>query len=220
MIESTNYLNKKGIYKDLYKAIDAEKQEKQSSKPIRERKGIYKDLYQHIEPQKESKKDALHKLPLKALAYTNNVGEALKPLIGAFLAKLSWIPALFYAIFAIFTKGMNSDKDQNKTKKISREFLYQAIASFLLPDLAVKSSRKLANNFINKIPSKTKELIKVSTQNISWLDKFIQKFQKENSSGYRNFALAIAGITSLSFSIKPIDTLVNTSLNIIYNPSR
>lgn len=217
MIETTNYSNKKGIYKDLYKAIDAEKQ---SPKPIRERKGIYKDLYQHIEPQKESKKDALHKLPLKAIAYTSNMGEALKPIIGAFLAKLSWIPSLFYAFLAIFTKGLSSDKEPSTPQKIPREFLYQAIASFLLPDLAVKSSRELANKLINKIPSKTKELMKVSTQNISWLDKFIQRFKKQNSSGYRNFALSAVGIGSLAFAIKPIDNFTNTSLNKLYNSNR
>lgn len=47
-----NYSNKKGIYKDLYKAIDAEQKKKDTFASFRPRKGIYRDLYRHIEEEK------------------------------------------------------------------------------------------------------------------------------------------------------------------------
>ena len=42
------YSNRKGIYKDLYREIDADNKKKELSKAKRQPKGIYRDLYEHI----------------------------------------------------------------------------------------------------------------------------------------------------------------------------
>lgn len=216
MIDSNYYSNKKGIYKDLYRTIDTDKKEKESPKAFYAKKGIYKDLYRQIEEDKKAKKqdNIIHKYPIKAFAYISNIGEALKPLIGALLAKLSYIPSLLYAFIAIISKCVESQKgDQNKSKTLTKEIVYQALASFLLPDLVVKSSRKISNTLINKISIKNKQKLQEFTMNIGWLDNLIQKFTKGNVSGYRNFALSMVGISSLAFAVKPIDNFVGNSLN-------
>lgn len=221
MIDSNYYSNKKGIYKDLYKALDADKKPKEIFKNFSAKKGIYKDLYRQIEEDKKAKKrdNFIHKFPFKSLAYISNIGEAIKPIIGLLLARLSYIPSLLYALIAIISKLIEPPKeDQNKSKTVTKEIVYQSLASFLLPDLVVKSSRKISNTLINKIPVQKKRLIITFTQNIGWLSSLIKKLKKENISGYRNFALSVVGISSLAFAVKPIDNFVGNSLNKIYNP--
>ncbi len=89
MIEAINYSNKKGIYKDLYKTIDADKKKKEVSMASRPRKGIYKNLYKQIEEDKkifqfkneQEKKDFWRKYSSKILFYANNLGKILKPIM-------------------------------------------------------------------------------------------------------------------------------------------
>lgn len=50
------YSNKKGIYKDLYRQIDSDKNKKTKEEShIRQRKGIYVELYNHIENKYKDK---------------------------------------------------------------------------------------------------------------------------------------------------------------------
>jgi len=43
------YSNRKGIYKDLYREIDADNKKKEASLARKPRKGIYRELYRQIE---------------------------------------------------------------------------------------------------------------------------------------------------------------------------
>lgn len=143
MINSVNYSNRKGIYKDLYREIDADNKKKETSQVKKQPKGIYKDLYRQLDEDKsvsfkasEQKKEAVkkdkesiwHTYPLKGMAYSNDLGEALRPIIGGALARLSWIPTIFYALLAVLSKCFSSD--DKKSSRVEREVLFQLFASF------------------------------------------------------------------------------------------
>lgn len=211
MISVDNQRNtgKKGIYKDLYKALDTDKNKKHHETRVenfsaRVPRGIYKDIYKNIE-KADQRTNVWHKYPLKLLVYSNDAGEAVRPIIGNALAKLSWIPAIFYTVFALKT----SDKKEDMKKEIA----FQIIASFLLPFLLLKSTRAVAAKALDKIPAEFKAKIKTETGKISLLDKVIDKFKKKNSCGHRNLALSGVGIGVLAVGVKPIDDCVKNILD-------
>lgn len=147
-----------------------------------------------------------HKYPLKLMVYSNDVGEAVRPLLGNLFAKLSLIPAVFYTGFAL-----NAGK---KKENLGKELLFQGIASFLMPFLLVKSTRAAASKAFDKMPDKFKQIVKDETAKIGFLDKLINKFKKGNSSGYKNVALTGISIGVLALSIKPIDEAVKKILDL------
>lgn len=203
------YSNRKGIYKDLYREIDSNNKKREVSQAPRTRKGIYKNLYRQFEDDKiavnseNNKNDSLHKLPLKAFAYTSNIGEALKPIIGKLFVKLSLVPSLIYAILAILTNQSKTQEPQNKSKNITKESLFQLFASFLLPDMVVKSTRRLTNKFIDRISTKTKQKDRYS-------------IISRASGNYRNIILSTMGLVSFALAVKPIDIFVENSLDRLY----
>ena len=66
----SDYSNRKGIYKDLYREIDSDNKKKNASQARRPKKGIYVEMYKQIEfKNNERKKDSrnLYVLALKKL---------------------------------------------------------------------------------------------------------------------------------------------------------
>lgn len=235
MINQINYSNRKGIYRDLYREIDADNNKKKKMDAAyqtpRAKKGIYKDLYRQLEEDKsvsfkaneakqteacEDKENIWHTYPLKGIAYSNDIGEALRPIIGSFLAKLSWIPAIFYVLGAILSKALDPSSS-NKSKELTKEILFQSLASLALPILLVKSVGKATHKVLDKVPECTKDKIKNSIRQIDWLHKFGERFKKEEMNQYRVLAESGAGLFALAFAVKPIDNFVDNSLNQIYN---
>lgn len=53
----SNYSNKKGIYSDLYREIDADNKKKDASAARKPRKGIYVQLYKQIEFKNNERKN-------------------------------------------------------------------------------------------------------------------------------------------------------------------
>lgn len=222
--------NKKGIYKDLYRTIEADKK-KENQQDIniqtRERKGIYKDLYRTIESDnvsfkaneksKDNKEESIwHTYPLKACAYSNDIREAIRPIIGAFFAKLSWLPAIFYVIGAIISKLLGSTS-QDKSKELSKEILFQLIASLLLPILLVKSVCKATHKVLDALPAKSKDFIKNSVQKIDWLHKFGENFKSEKMSQYRAVCESTVGLFALAVAVRPIDHYTEKALDMAYS---
>lgn len=219
------YSNKKGIYKDLYREIDADNKKREASQVPKQKKGIYVDLYRQLEEDKavsfksneedkKEKENIWHTYPLKGMAYSNDLGEAMRPIIGASLAKVSWIPTIIYGLFAILSKC--SDSDNNKSDGISREILFQLFASFLLPLLLVKSVGKATHKILDNVSVKTKENIKNSIKQIDWLHKFGEKFKNEKMNQYRTITESAMGLLALAIAVKPIDNFVDNSLNKVY----
>ena len=46
------YSNRKGIYKDLYRQLDADNKKKEASQAPKPKRGIYVDLYRQFEEDK------------------------------------------------------------------------------------------------------------------------------------------------------------------------
>lgn len=229
MINSIS-VNKKGIYKDLYRTIEAEKtkeDQQDNNISIRERKGIYKDLYRTIESEnlsfkaneksKDKKEESFwHTYPLKACAYSNDIGEAIRPIIGEFFAKLSWLPAIFYVIGAILSKLLGSTS-QDKSRELSKEILFQLIASLLLPILLVKSIGKATHKVLDALPVKSKDFVKNSIQKIDWLHKLGENFKSKKMSQYRAICESMVGLLALAVAVKPIDYCTEKVLDRVYS---
>ena len=88
-------------------------------------------------------RDPLMKWPLRGAAFTNEVGEALRPLIGGY-ATLSWVPALMYIGADIYDKYKNDQTEYSpNSKRLLKQAVFQGTASVLLPILAVKLGQNL-----------------------------------------------------------------------------
>lgn len=218
------YSNRKGIYKDLYREIDADNKKKEASQVKKQPKGIYKDLYRQLDEnksvsfkvkQKEDDENIWHTYPLKTMAYSNDIGEALRPIVGGLLAKLSWIPTIMYALLSILSQCF-SLKEKN-SNNVSRELLFQLLASFLLPILLVKSVGKATNKILDNVSLKAKEKLKTSIQQVDWLNKLFKKAESKKANGYRNVCVSTAGVFALALAVRPIDNFVDKSLDRVYN---
>lgn len=162
----------------------------------------YKNIYKSIEKTPIAKETAnlWHQYPLKMLVYSNDFGEAVRPVIGNTMARLSWVPSISYTLLAL-----NSG---NKRKNLWKEAAFQGIASFLIPYMMLKSTRKLASNVIDKASPALKNSLKSKIAEIPSVDKFINRFKKNNSSGYKNIAVSAVSIGALIAGVKPIDNTV------------
>ena len=61
-------------------------------------------------------KDPLMQYPLRGAAFSNEVGEALRPVIGNY-ATVSWAPALLYIGADVYDKYKNKDLNENIIKR-------------------------------------------------------------------------------------------------------
>ena len=61
---------------------------------------IPKVIYKQAEKQ-----NIWHKYPLKYVVYSNDFGEAVRPVIGNMMARLSWIPSVSYTLLALNSSG-------------------------------------------------------------------------------------------------------------------
>ena len=92
-------------------------------------------------------KDPLMKWPLRGAAFTNEVGEALRPVIGS-CATLSWAPALLYIGADVYDKYKNNQTEYSpNSKRCLKQACFQGLASIILPVFAVKGGQKLFSLF-------------------------------------------------------------------------
>lgn len=67
---NSDYSNRKGIYKDLYREIDSDNKKKDASQTRKPKKGIYVEMYKQIEftnNERKNKQPNLYVLALKKL---------------------------------------------------------------------------------------------------------------------------------------------------------
>ena len=101
------------------------------------------------EPLEELSKreDIYAKMPIRALGYSNELGEAIRPLC-PLLANLSWLPAIGYISADIADKYRQDEygeKDHSK-RRATKQLATQLLASVLLPTIAVKAGQALVDN--------------------------------------------------------------------------
>jgi hypothetical protein len=141
--------------------------------------------FQH--KQKEYAKDPMMKMPVRLAAFTNEVGVALQPVIGAKAMTASWIPALCYMGAAIFAPKVQG-KEQNN-EGVAKRAAFHLTASAVLPTIAATAGKKVTKAILD------------------------QKFGAEavatalQTKGFNKIKglKALGGLTALAVLIKPID---------------
>ena len=104
--------------------------------------------------------DPLMKWPMRGAAFTNELGEAMRPLIGNY-ANLAWAPALLYIGADVYDKYKNNETEYSPdSKRCLKQAIFQGLASILLPIVAIKSGQNLFSLF----GLATKDKISYNTQ--------------------------------------------------------
>lgn len=95
---------------------------------------------------KEKRRDIYMEMPIRAFGYTNEVGEALRPVIGKW-AWASWAPAIAYIGSDVADKYAQDEYGNQKpsTERATKQLSTQLLASVLLPTAAVKLGQNAAN---------------------------------------------------------------------------
>ncbi len=123
--------------------------------------------------------DPLAKFPLRAFAYSNEVGAAVSamPVWGKTAELLLWIPALMYLGADIYDKYRRG-KEGNYTKASAaaavQQAIFQALASVILPTAAVKCGQKIAGYTAKFDGTNLSAAVKEETYN-RLLDEFDNK---------------------------------------------
>lgn len=105
-------------------------------------------------------KDPLMNWPLRGAAFSNEVGEALRPLIGNY-ANLTWVPALMYIGADVYDKYKNNQTEYSPdSKRCLKQAIFQGLASIFLPVLAVK----IGQNSFSQIGKFSKDKISLNAQ--------------------------------------------------------
>ena len=92
-------------------------------------------------------KDPLMNWPLRGAAFTNEVGEALRPIIGN-AANLTWVPALMYIGADVYDKYKNDQTEFSPdSKRCLKQAIFQGLASVFLPVIAVKIGQNVFSQF-------------------------------------------------------------------------
>ena len=91
--------------------------------------------------------DPLLNWPLRGAAFTNEIGEAMRPLIGNY-ATLSWAPALLYIGADVYDKYKNDQTEYSpSSRRALKQAIFQGLASVCLPIVAVKGGQNLFSLF-------------------------------------------------------------------------
>ena len=116
-------------------------------------------------------RDPLLEWPLRGAAFTNEIGEAMRPLIGEY-ATLSWVPALLYFGADIYDK-YKCDKAEYRpdNSRGIKEAVFQGMASIIMPLAAVKAGQGIFSYF--GLLSKDKTTITAKEQVSNLATEFI-----------------------------------------------
>lgn len=96
-----------------------------------------------IDAETKEYKDPLMRWPLRGCAFTNEIGESLRPLIGN-AATLSWAPVLLYVGADIYDKYKNDQTEYSPSShRCLKQAIFQGLASMFLPLLAVKLGQNI-----------------------------------------------------------------------------
>ena len=100
-----------------------------------------------INPLTGEYSDPLMRWPIRGAVFTNEIGEALRPVIGNY-ATLSWAPALLYIGADIYDKYKNDCTEYSPdSRRGLKQAIFQGLASIALPLVAVKAGQNLFSLF-------------------------------------------------------------------------
>ncbi len=183
---------------------------------------------------KDQEKDILLESPLRALAYTNEIGVALKPAIGTTLSHAFWAPALMYFGADIWDKYKRGEDDsyQNNDKRTAlRQTIFHAVASLVGPTVAILGAQYAAMKKAGGEKWINTTLKKINMPDSSLASK-IEKFPlgkslvsilKRPSAGKKLLSVAletVVGLAALALVAIPLDILTEKILiKKVVNPS-
>ena len=135
-------------------------------------------------------RDPLMKWPLRGAAFTNEVGEAMRPLIGGY-ATLSWVPALMYIGADIYDKYKNDETEYSpNSKRLLKQAIFQGMASIFLPLVAVKAGQNFFSIFgrlsENKVSINSQEQISKIAENFI-MNGQLYAYHNDKKEGTRVF---------------------------------
>ena len=88
-------------------------------------------------------KDPLMEWPLRGAAFTNEVGEGLRPLIGG-VANLFWAPVFLYIGADLYDKYKNDGVEHSpNSARMLKQACFQGLASILLPLIVIKGGQNI-----------------------------------------------------------------------------
>lgn len=86
----------------------------------------------------KEKNDPLMKWPLRGTAFTNEIGEGLRPIIGS-VATYFWIPVFLYIGADVYDKYKNDGETPDPSfNRMTKQALFQGLASVILPVASIK----------------------------------------------------------------------------------
>ncbi|MBQ7126653.1 hypothetical protein IJO12_06165 [bacterium] len=92
-------------------------------------------------------KDPLMKWPLRGAAFTNEIGESFRPVIGKF-ATLTWIPVFLYIGADVYDKYKNNETEYSPdSKRCLKQAIFQGLASIAIPLIFIKAGQKVFSQF-------------------------------------------------------------------------
>ncbi|HSA07134.1 MAG TPA: hypothetical protein P5556_08120 [Candidatus Gastranaerophilales bacterium] len=167
----------------------------------------------------KDKKDPFLCYPGRALAYTDEIGEALRPAIGNVAATLFWAPALLYFgadVWDKYKKGTDDSYQNPDAKTGARQAIFHLIASIAGPVAAVHGAQeasmrlggeKFINNTLKKIEEPGSKLAS-KIEKTPLIGKKLLDMLKNNATNKEfltsRFKTGV-GLAALVFVALPID---------------
>ena len=169
------------------------------------------------DPKTGDYKDPLMKWPLRGMAFTNEVGESLRPIIGN-TATLFWAPVFLYIGADVYDKYKN---DQTEYSPSSRRFLKQAIfqglASMLFPLVAIHGGQDIFSLFglasKDKLTYNAQEhVVKLAQQYVA--NGKMKAFDGKDSENIKNFVDTVHSNLDYKSSKKPLKSSLHKFFNL------
>ena len=161
-------------------------------------------------------RDPLMRWPLRGAAFTNEVGEALRPIIGEY-ATLSWVPALMYIGADVYDKYKNNNTEYN-TESNKNSIEYSSVKVYNTENTQQQESVNNENitTAKEKTTSSTKKVTNpILTRNKN--EKYIVESIKENGVkktieklGHIEVIEAILDNQSLKYLLPQLATVIKT----------
>ena len=135
-------------------------------------------------------RDPLMKWPLRGAAFTNEIGEVLRPMIGS-TANLFWIPVFLYIGADVYDKYKNDETEYSpNSKRLLKQAIFQGMASIFLPLVAVKAGQNFFSIFgrlsENKVSINSQEQISKIAENFI-MNGQLYAYHNDKKEGTRVF---------------------------------